>query len=135
MEPFESIETELFDFYFDETNDPRNPIMGRAIIGNASGKPLEDLHIHDWKLVVLEIGLEYLESDDADYEWYWEITIRDIKKTEYIVNKHNTGFTASYVPGGRGCCGAPTDWATYGVEVEEFAPSILEDIRNKFKIE
>jgi hypothetical protein len=132
MEPLESIETELFDFYFDETNDPRNPIMGRAIIGNASGKPLGDLHVHDWKVVVLEIGLDYIESDNADYEWYWEISIRDVKNTEIIINKHKTGFKTSYVPAGRGCSGVPTDWATYGDEVDQFADIILEDIKEHF---
>ena len=132
MEPLDEIEREInYDFDFEETCDPKNPIRGRIIIGNANNKPLIDLHTHDWKIVVLEIGLEYLGNDE-DYEWYWEITCRDIKETKCIIKKHNTGFTASYVPGGQGCSGVPTDWATYGAEVDEFSEFILQDIKENF---
>ncbi len=85
MEPLDEIEREInYDFDFEETCDPKNPIRGRIIIGNANNKPLIDLHTHDWKIVVLEIGLEYIGNDE-DYEWYWEITCRDIKETKCIV--------------------------------------------------
>ncbi|MGC9517449.1 MAG: hypothetical protein ACP5C3_07120 [Methanomicrobiales archaeon] len=126
MEPLIEIEAELYDFYLNETFDPKNPIMGRIIIGNGSNKPMEDLHVHDWKIVVLEIGLEYHEKEE--YEWYWEITIRNISNTQLILNKHNTGYTASYVPGGRGCSGIPTDWSIYEDEIKDFADLIIEDI-------
>lgn len=134
MEPVEEIERELYDAFLEETSDPKTPVMGRIIIGNASGKPLDELHVHEWKIVVLEVGLDYIKSEQADYEWYWEISIRDIQKTEIVINHHHTGYTASYVPGGRGCSGAPTGWDTYGDEVDQFIPSIMKDIRDNFPL-
>jgi len=86
MNPLNIIEDRLYEFDLYETNDPKNPVMGRIIIGNASTAPLEDIHIHDWKVVVLEIGLEYT-NEKGDYKWYWEITVRDVNKTKYIVKK------------------------------------------------
>ena len=124
------IEEGLNNFDFLETNNSKIPIMGRIIIGNISDEPLEDLN-ENLKMIVLEIGLESTDNHE-DYEWYWEITVRDISTTEIVSKRHNTGYTAQYKPSCRGCSCTPME--LQGDMPKDFSKLIIDDITKNFDI-
>jgi hypothetical protein len=126
--PLSEIEAGLSDFEFIETKNPIIPIMGRIIIGNSPGDPF-DPH---WKTVILEIGLEKTD-EDKDYQWYWEISIRDSSATKFVSKKHNTGYNARYKPSCVGCSCVPME--LQGDILEDFSQLIIEDITKNFDVE
>lgn len=130
LEPLSEIEAGLNNFDFVETNNPKIPVWGRIIIG-ISDEPLENVPPEDWKSVVLEIGLESTGNPE-NYEWYWEITIRDTSTIEYVSKKHNTGYTARYKPSCRGCSCIPME--LQGDTLKDFSRTIIEDIIKNFNI-
>jgi hypothetical protein len=124
--PLSEIEAGLNDFQFIETNNPEIPIMGRVIIGTVEPEDTPDM-----KMLVLEIGLE--QSNKAEeYEWYWEITMRDISTTEIVSKNHNTGFTAQYKRSCRGCSVIPME--IQGHNLADLSPRIVEDITKNFDL-
>jgi hypothetical protein len=130
LESLNEIEEGLNNFDFFETNNSKIPIMGRIIIGNISDEPLEELN-ENLKMIVLEIGLESTDNTE-DYEWYWEITVRDISTTESVSKRHNTGYTAQYKPSCRGCSCTPME--LQGDMPRDFSKLIIDDITKNFDI-
>jgi hypothetical protein len=128
LEPLSEIEKGLNNFDFFETNNSKIPIMGRIIIGNISSEPLEDIN-ENLKMIVLEIGLESTDNAE-DYEWYWEITLRDSSTTESVSKKHNTGYTAQYKPSCKGCSCIPME--LHGDMPKDFSKLIIDDITKIF---
>lgn len=123
--PIDEISAGLKDFQFIETKNTHTPIMGRIIIGSSPGDPGDP----SWKTIVLEVGLE--KNDEArDYQWYWEISIRDSSTTEFVSKKHNTGYTASYKPSCVGCSCRPME--LQGDVLTDFSPEIIADITAHF---
>ena len=125
--PLNEIEAGINNFDFIETNSSKIPIMGRIIIGNSPGDPSDE----NWKIVVLEIGLEYT-THTGDYRWYWEISIRDSSNTETILKKHDTEYTAQYKPSCRGCSIIPLE--IHGDTPQDFSQTIMDDIIKNFAI-
>jgi hypothetical protein len=129
LESLSEIEKGLNNFDFVETNNSKIPIMGRIIIGTIS-ETLEDLN-ENWKMIILEIGLES-SANAGDYEWYWEITLKDISTTEIVSKKHNIGYTARYKPSCRGCSCIPME--LHGDMPKDFSKLIIDDITKNFDI-
>jgi hypothetical protein len=101
--------------------------MGRIIIGSTTGDPVDP----NWKTVVLEIGLEKNDKT-RDYQWYWEISIRDSSTTLFVSKKHNTGYTAKYRPSCVGCACTPME--LQGDILTDFIPEIIADINLHFDV-
>jgi hypothetical protein len=126
--PINEISAGLNDFEFIETKNTQIPIMGRIIIGSSPGDPADPR----WKTVVLEIGLE--KNDGArDYQWYWEISIRDSYTTEFVSRKHNTGYIAKYMPSCVGCSCRPMELK--GDVLGDFSQEIIADITAHFDVD
>jgi len=123
MEPLSEIETALKNFDFIETSNPQVPVMGRIIVGT-----IKDEQSEKWKMIVLEIGLE---SAGDEYEWYWEISIKDDSTTENISKNHNTGFKTQYKPSCKACSIIPLKFD--GSTLKDFSGLIIEDITRNFK--
>jgi hypothetical protein len=128
LTPLDEISAGLKDFEFIETKNNRIPIMGRIIIGTSPGDPGDP----NWKTIVLEIGLEK-GVEAIDYQWYWEISIRDSSTTEFVSKNHNTGYTAKFRPSCVGCTCRPME--LQGDVLTDFSPEIMADIAAHFDVD
>lgn len=131
LAPLSEIEAGLSDCELMETYNPKVPIMGRIMIGYVPGEP-EDIDPQNWKSVILEIGLERT-GDAKDFEWYWEISIRDFSTTEFVLKRHNTGLNAHFKPSCSGCYSIPMELE--GNKPEDFSQRIIDDITKYFNLD
>ncbi|HNS26335.1 MAG: hypothetical protein QM405_05915 [Euryarchaeota archaeon] len=130
LAPLSEIEDALRSLELVETNNSQFPLMSRVMIGYDPGEP-EDPDPQNWKNVMLEIGLE--RTGDEDFEWYWEISIRDFSTTEFIIKRHNTGLQAHYKPSCSGCFGLPME--IEGKKPEDFVQLLIKDIAEHFNLD
>jgi hypothetical protein len=129
--PLSEIEAGLCDLELVETHNPEVPLMGRIMIGYDPGEP-EDADPQNWKSVILEIGVERA-GDAQDFEWYWDISVRDFSTTEFVLKRHNTGLRAQYKPSCSGCYCVPME--IQGNKPEDFSQRIIEDITKYFNLD
>lgn len=129
--PVNEIKDELCNVELVETHNHQIPLVGRIMIGYDPGEP-EDPDPQNWKSVILDIGLENT-GDDKNYEWYWEISIRNISSTEFVSKRHNTGFQAQYKPSCSGCYCVPME--IRGQTMEDVSQHIIGDITKNFRLD